>query len=87
MEGDQTDQERSVLENTDSGMPIGVEGEDGLVTAEDFITTNDGMMTDETLTYSLGGTDADSFSINRTTARLSTKAALDYETKEPTPSW
>ena len=38
--------------------------------------------TPEILTYALGGPDADSFSINRETARLSTKADLDYETKD-----
>ena len=81
MDGEQTDQERSVLENTDSGTEIGAE-DDGPVTAEDFITADDGMMTGETLTYSLGGPDADSFSINREDARLSTKADLDYETKD-----
>ena len=81
MEGEQTDQERSVRENTDSGTGIGAE-DDGPVTAEDFITANDGTMTGETLTYSLGGPDADSFSIDRGTARLSTKADLDYETKD-----
>ena len=34
------------------------------------------------MTYSLGGPDAASFSIDRSTAQLSTKAALDYETKD-----
>ena len=35
----------------------------------------------DTLTYTLGGTDADSFDIASTTGQLQTKAALDYETK------
>ena len=35
----------------------------------------------DTLTYSLGGTDASSFRIVSTTGRLKTKASLDYETK------
>ena len=39
-------------------------------------------MTTRNLTYSLGGPDADSFSINRGTARLSTKVDLDKETKD-----
>ena len=86
MEGAQTDQERSVPENTLSGMPIeigaGDAAENGAVTATDVITANDGMTTAEILTYSLGGPDADSFSIDRATARLSTKAALDKETKD-----
>ena len=36
---------------------------------------------DDTVTYSLGGTDAASFTINSTTGHLQTSAALDYETK------
>ena len=82
MEGDQTDQERSVAENTASGMPIGPETDDGPVVAMDFITDNAGMPTPEILTYTLGGPDADSFTIHRGTAQLSTKVALDYETKD-----
>ena len=35
----------------------------------------------DTLTYTLSGTDAASFSINSSTGQLQTKAALDYETK------
>ena len=76
MDGLQTDQERSVDENTDPG-PIGA-----AVSATDFITANDGDTTPETLTYSLGGPDAESFSLNRMTAQLSTKVALDKETKD-----
>ena len=81
MDGEQTDQERSVRENTASDMGIGTEA-NGPVKAEDFITADNGDATAEILTYSLGGPDADSFSINRVTARLSTKADLDYETKD-----
>ena len=44
-------------------------------TATDPDTTND------TLTYSLGGTDAASFGIDTTTGQLKTKSALDHETK------
>ena len=76
-EGRQTDQELSILEAAESGVRIG-----GPVAATDFIIdTTTGDSTPETLTYSLGGPDAASFSINRGTAQLSTKAALDYETK------
>ena len=59
---------RSVAEGTGSGVDIGI-----AVSATD--PDND------TATYSLGGTDADSFSINSTNGQLRTKAALDYETK------
>ena len=86
MEGAQTDQERSVPENTPSSTEIEINADNaadnGAVTATDVITANDGMTTDEVLTYSLGGPDADSFSIERASARLSTKAALDKETKD-----
>ena len=63
--------ERFVLENTDEDMPIGVPV---LATDAD----------DEALTYSLGGTDKDSFGIVSaiTGAQIQTKAALDYETKK-----
>ena len=60
---------RSVAENTDSGTAIGT-----AVSATDL---NSG----DTLTYTLGGPDASSFSINSSTGQLSTSAALDYETK------
>ena len=40
------------------------------------------MQQPEILTYTLGGPDADSFTIDRGTAQLSTKVALDYETKD-----
>ena len=59
---------RSVAEGTGSGVDIGA-----AVSATD--PDND------TLTYSLGGTDASSFSINSTSGQLRTSAALDYETK------
>ncbi len=35
----------------------------------------------DTLVYSIGGTDAASFDFNTSTAQITTKAALDYETK------
>ncbi len=59
---------RSVAENTGSGVDIG-----SAVSATD--ADND------TLTYTLGGTDAASFSIVSTSGQLQTSAALDYETK------
>ena len=57
---------RSVAENTASGVNIGTP-----VSATDADT--------DTLTYSLSGTDADSFSINSTDGQLRTKDALDFE--------
>ena len=65
---DGTTTTRSVAENTASGQNIGT-----AVAATD--ADND------TLTYTLGGTDAASFGIVSTTGQLETKAALDYETK------
>ena len=59
---------RSVAENTATGNNIG-----SVVDATDA--------DDDTLTYSLGGTDAASFSIISTSGQLQTSAALDYETK------
>ena len=59
---------RSVAENTASGVNIG-----SAVGATD--ADND------TLTYSLGGTDASSFSIVSTSGQLQTNAALNYESK------
>ena len=60
---------RSIAENTASGVNIG-----SPVAATDADTG-------DTLTYTLGGTDADSFRIVSTSGQLQTKAALDYETK------
>ena len=60
---------RSVAENTASGIHIGT-----VVSATDADT-------DDTLTYSLGGTDAATFGIDATDGELKTKAPLDYETK------
>ena len=88
MEGDQTDQERSVMENApmiggnNAILDLRIVG--APVLAVDVITMNDGMTVDETLTYSLGGPDAASFTIDRGTAQISTKAdvPLDTETKD-----
>ncbi len=65
---DGTSTTRSVAENTGTGVDIG-----SAVSATDA----DG----DTLTYTLGGTDAASFGINSTNGQLRTNAALDYETK------
>ena len=59
---------RTIAENTAAGVNIGTP-----VAATD--ADND------TLTYTLGGTDANAFNIERTTGQLRTRAALDYETK------
>ena len=63
-----TEAVRSVVENTPAGENVGAP-----VTAMD--ADND------TLTYSLGGTDMASFDIDPSTGQLMTKAALDYEAK------
>ncbi len=65
-DGDETT--RSVAENTGSGVNIG-----------DPVSATD--PDDDDLTYTVGGTDADSFNINSTNGQLRTKDALDYETK------
>ena len=68
-EGEPTDQERDVNENTLAGVPI-----------EEPVVATDSE--DTALDYTLGGTDAASFSIVRTSGQLRTKAKLDYETKD-----
>ena len=86
MDGDQTDQERSVLENVpamgNAPATVLVREITPAVTATDFITANEGLPTVEILTYTLGGPDADSFTIDRGTGLLGTKVALDTETKD-----
>ena len=62
---------RSVAENTGSGQDIG-----SAIAATDPDT-------DDTLTYTLSGRDASSFSIVSTNGQLQTSGALDYETKTP----
>ena len=59
---------RSVKENTDAGVNIG----------SPVSATDDD---EDTLTYTLGGTDATAFSIVSTTGQLKTSAPLDFETK------
>ena len=70
-DGDQTDQERTVEENTDSGGNIG--------DADPVAATDPNM---DALTYRLGGTDRASFSIDRGTGQLMTKAMLNKEVKD-----
>ncbi|MCG9134111.1 cadherin domain-containing protein [Candidatus Poribacteria bacterium] len=59
---------RFIKENTPAGVNV---GSPVSATDED----------DDTLTYTLSGTDAAAFSIVRTTGQLKTKAPLDFETK------
>ena len=59
---------RSIAENIGSGANIG-----SPVSATD--------LDNDTLEYSLGGTDASSFSLDTTSGQLRTSAALDYETR------
>ena len=65
---DGTSTTRAIAENIAAGINIGPP-----VAATD--ANND------TLTYTLGGTDAASFAIDSTTGQLKTQTALDYETK------
>ena len=69
MTGDQADAPREVAEDTAAGQPVG-----SPVTASD----DDG----DTLTYTLDGTDKDSFDINWGTGQILTKTALNHETKD-----
>ncbi len=62
---------RSVAENTSSGTAIG----------SAISATNANNANNDTLTYTLGGTNASSFNINSSTGQISTASALDYETK------
>ena len=68
-EGEQTDQERTVAENTAAATAIG-----------DVVTATD--PNGDILQYTLGGPDAASFTIDRANGQLSTKAALDFEDEE-----
>ena len=65
---DGTDTTRTIAENSNAGVNIGT-----TFAATD--TDND------TLTYSLGGTDASSFDIDSSSGQLKTNAALDFETQ------
>ena len=59
----------TIAENTAAGTNIG-----------DAVIATD-VNTGDTLTYTLGGTDAAAFDIDSATGQLKTKAALDYETQ------
>ena len=61
--------DRSIAENTPAGADVG-----------DPVAARD--REDDTLTYSLRGTDAESFDIDPATGQLLTKAPLDYEAKD-----
>ena len=61
---------RTVVENTGANAPVGLP-----VAAEDPDN-------DATLTYTLSGTDADSFDINTSSGQILTKAALDRDTDD-----
>ena len=65
---------RSVAENTAAGQNIGLP-----VAATD--PDNENNPNTQTLTYTLGGTDAGSFDIDTSSGQLRTKDALDHDTK------
>ncbi len=69
---------RTVTENTAAGENIGTP-----ITAIDTVADMDNApdTPDDTLTYSLGGIDADAFDIDTETGQLKTKTALDFERK------
>ena len=69
---------REVAEGTAAGEPI---NDDDDNTDLDPVVATDANEADLVLTYTLGGADAASFDIGRTSGQLQTKAKLDYETK------
>ncbi len=69
---------RGVEENTAAGTAINDAADD---TEADPVEATDAN-TDDTLTYTLSGTDMASFDIVRSSGQLQTKAKLDYETKK-----
>ena len=91
-EGDQTDQAREVPENYASGQSYGGDANNDYthpnigapVTATDnqFQLVTSTTSLPDTLTYTLGGADAASFTIDRTSAQLQAKAALNHEDKD-----
>ena len=62
-------------ENTPPGVNIG----EPISATDDDETSDHAIEFGQTLTYSLGGTDAASFDIDASTGQLITKAALDFE--------
>ena len=71
---------RSIAENTATGQNIG--DPIAATDADQQVDPNDPsqLIAKDTLTYTLGGTDAASFSIDSTSGQLQTNVALDYET-------
>ena len=69
MDGDQDDAAREVAENTEAGTDIGAP----------LVATDED--SDDVLTYTLTGDEADPFAIDWATGQIMTKAALDFETK------
>ena len=69
---------REVAEGTAAGEPINDDDDDA---EPDPVVATDDNEADVVLTYTLGGADAASFDIGRTSGQLQTKAKLDYETK------
>ena len=67
---------RSVAENTGAGVNIG-----SPVVATDANNADTNANTNDILTYTLSGTDAESFAIETMIGQLKTEAGLDYETK------
>ena len=63
---------RSIPENTPAGRNVGAP----------FRATDTDVNDQTVLTYSLGGTDAESFTIGMASGQLLTKAALNHETKD-----
>ena len=85
MDGDQTDQERSVDEGAAPAANANAQDKTigPPVTAEDdqYASPTSRTPGPDTLTYTLGGTDAASFDILPGTGQLQRKAALDFEAK------
>ena len=77
---DNNNNSRDVPENTPPGVNIGtpISATDG----DEDGAGDDDIEFGDTLTYSLGGTDAASFDIDASTGQLITKAPLDEETKD-----
>ena len=68
---------RTIAENTAAGENIGTP----ILAVDTDAETDNDVEVDEPITYTLGGIDAESFSIDSDTGQLKTKADLDYENK------
>ena len=73
---------RVVAENTATGTAINDAADDTDNDPVAATDANEGTGDPHTLTYTLSGTDAASFGIERDSGQLQTKAELDYETKK-----